>query len=135
MPSLQPLFVVGGCLFGLVVVVRDANALTPHVQVMEMVDRVLARGMGLDRNEVRLRNRLEAIRERLNRPTEFKARLNELMALQRVHGERRRQRTAFAPGDLRAILDVRCCLLLAVVILAFCVLCNRDSWRCWCPQQ
>jgi len=49
-----------------------------------MVDRVLSKGMALDRNEVKLRNRLEAVRERLNRPTEFKARLNELMALQRM---------------------------------------------------
>lgn len=53
-----------------------------------MVDRVQARGMPLDRNEVKLRNRLENVCERLNRPTEFKARLNELIALQRMHVRR-----------------------------------------------
>ena len=100
---------------------------------MEMVDRVLSKGMALDRNEVKLRNRLEAVRERLNRPTEFKARLNELMALQRMQvrpantrrccctdnhltrslavyrcqGERRRARASLAANDMREILDVR----------------------------
>ena len=55
------------------------------IQVMEKVDRVLARGKPLDRNEVQLRNQLEVLVERLNRPTEFKARLNELMLRERMH--------------------------------------------------
>ena len=72
---------VGGCVSRMCL----RSLLRCCVQVMEMVDRVLARGMPLDRNEVKLRNRLENVCERLNRPTEFKARLNELIALQRMH--------------------------------------------------
>lgn len=87
--------------------IRDRHRSLSHrmLRVMEKVDRTLARDDNLHPHERQARNQLENMERALNRPTEFKARLNELVALERMQDEPQVRSGSLHPDALKRILD------------------------------